>query len=361
MHRRSSLRHISRLVSAVALMAGCGSASSGTSSPTTPITPVSPATGEIPIVTGTGVTNGAIAAANAFLASLSTDQRARTAYGFLNTTQRTKWSNFPTGIFQRNGVKLGELSLGQQDLLFALLQATLSADGYKKVQEIVGGDEALRLSSGGGALVFGRAEYYVTILGTPSTSSAWMVQFGGHHLAINIPIIGDTMVMTPSLTATQPASYAANGVTVQPLADEYTKSFALLTALDAGQRARAVLGYSVTDLVLGPGQDGRTLAPEGLPGSAMTAAQRLLLLDLIGEWSGMINSRDAAARTARISADLDNTWFAWSGSTTPGSNSYFRVTGPTVLIEFAPQQGSGQHIHAIYRDPTTEYGLRLVK
>ena len=188
----------------------------------------------------------------------------------------------------------------------------------------------------------------------------------GHHLALNITIIGEQGVLTPSLTAAQPALYTLNGKTVRPLGQENDKAFALLNALDASQRAQAVLNYRVADLVLGPGKDGKTIQPEGLKASAMNAKQRDMLLDVISEWTGIVHESAAAARMAEIKAGLDATWFAWSGPTTvePGRNgaSYYRIQGPNLVIEYAPQPLGGDptmHIHTIYRDPTNDYGRKL--
>src|SRR5206468_913635 len=83
------------------------------------------------------------------------------------------------------------------------------------------------------------------------------------------------------------------------------KAFALLNSLDAAQRAKAILSYRVADLVLGPGQDGKTIQPEGLKATALNAKQRAMLLDLIAEWSGIVHESAAAARMAEIRSGLD--------------------------------------------------------
>ena len=91
----------------------------------------------------------------------------------------------------------------------------------------------------------------------------------------------------------------------------------------------------------------------------MTPAQQDMLLDLAREWVGILNDEGATARMAEIKSNLAKTYFAWSGPTTNGSVAYFRIQGPTVVIEYAPQK-SVDHIHTIYRDPTNDYGARLV-
>lgn len=115
----------------------------------------------------------------------------------------------------------------------------------------------------------------------------------------------------------------------------------------------------------GPGHDGETLIPEGVKGTALTAAQKEKLMDVIVQWAGIVNDAYAAPRLKEIRDGLDSTWFAWSGPTThaPGHNgaSYYRIQGPRLLIEFSPQ-GVGDdptlHVHTVYRDPTNSYGSR---
>jgi hypothetical protein len=213
--------------------------------------------------------------------------------------------------------------------------------------------------------MFGKDLYYISFLGTPSMTAPWMLQFGGHHLALNITIAGSRGVMTPSLTGAQPATFTLNGQTIRPIGRESDKGLALLQSLDAKQRAQAVLSYRVPDLILGPGQDGKKIAPEGLKASAMNDNQRQLLIDVIAEWSGIINESAASARMNELKADLNETWFAWSGPTDfePGHNitAYYRIQGPHLVIEYAPQNDEpANHVHTIYRDPTNDYGRQFI-
>jgi hypothetical protein len=324
------------------------------------------------------VTARVVTAANAFLATLGDAERARCTFGF-TSSQRTGWSNLPTGIFQRNGVRFGDMTPRQREAALALVAAALSREGYQKVTDIMNGDEVLKNAGGGrtggrpggagagapggrgGGVRFGLDEYYIALLGTPSTTAPWMIQFGGHHLAINVTVVGPNSVMTPSLPAAQPAKYTLNGQTIRPLGRENDKGFALINALNAAQRKQAILNYEVSDLVLGPGADGKVIQPEGILASALDAAQQGLLLDIVHEWVGILNDDAAAAKMSEIKANLPRTYFAWSGATNNGSLAYYRIQGPTLVIEYAPQQGDLDHIHTIYRDPTNDYGARLVR
>ena len=78
------------------------------------------------------------------------------------------------------------------------------------------------------------------------------------------------------------------------------------------------------------------------------------------EWAGIMTDAYATPRMAEIRSNLAQTWFAWSGATTNGSAAYFRVQGPTIVIEYAPQ-GGVDHIHTIYRDPTNDYGAKFTR
>ena len=304
-------------------------------------------------------------AANAFIATLTGKQRGTLLFGFDDERQRARWSNFPTRMSRLAGLSLGELSAPQRSAALALVSSALSRRGMEKVQQIMDGDELLK-TNGGNNPMFGKDLYYISILGTPSEKNPWMLQFGGHHLALNITIAGEQGILTPSLTAAQPALYTINGKTVRPLGQENDKAFALLAVLDESQQKQAILNYRVADLVLGPGQDGKKIQPEGLKASAMNDQQRAMLLDLISEWAGIVHDSAAAARMADLKAGIGETWFAWSGPTTaaPGRNgsSYYRIQGPNLVIEYAPQRMGGDptmHVHTIYRDPANDYGRKL--
>jgi hypothetical protein len=350
-----------------------------------------------------------VRAANSFLATLDAKQRESVLYAFDNEQQRARWSNLPTGFTSRGGISLRQMTPAQRSAAMNLLAVALSKRGYEKVQQIMEGDEvnkktdtgppgagnrgnrpppanggpppgpppngANRPPRGGpggpGGLsgdLFGKDLYYISFLGTPSEQAPWMLQFGGHHLALNITIDGGQGILTPTLTGAQPALYSEGGKTVRPLGPESDKALTLLNSLDEGEKKQAVLSYELADLVLGPGQDGKKIQPEGLKANSMTDKQRAMLLDVASEWAGIINDDAGAARMAQLKADINQTWFAWSGPTTGtiGQNirAYYRIQGPHLVIEYAPQTLGGDpalHIHTMYRDPTNDYGKGIIK
>jgi hypothetical protein len=353
-------------------------------------------------------TSRIVSAANTFLSTLDEKQRQSVLFAFDDEKQRMRWSNLPTSFVPRGGISLKEMNPTQRSAAMALVSAALSAKGFEKVQQIMEGDEVLKATENGqpprgnngnpppggapnvpppgapdgpppgnggnrppmggppGGAMFGKDLYYISILGKPSEKDPWTLQFGGHHLALNITIAGERGILTPTLTGAQPALFTSNGKTVRPLGQESDKALALLNALDDNEKKQAILSFRLADLVLGPGQDGKTIQPEGLKSSAMNDRQRAMLLDVISEWADIIHESAAAARMAELKADINETWFAWSGPTTatPGKNitAYYRIQGPHLVIEYAPQSLGGDlslHVHTMYRDPTNDYGRGL--
>jgi hypothetical protein len=323
---------------------------------------------------GGDATSRTVAATEAFLATLDDTQRQQVSYAFDSNLKKSNWSNLPTPLVERKGVAFSDMTKEQQQAAMAILKAALSEEGYKKTVGIMAADQVLADESGGGRLQFGIDRYVVAIFGTPSETDPWMLQFGGHHLGLNLTVVGKDNVLTPSFVGVQPSEYTfdeannlefepasvLDGGTIRPMGVENDKAFELMNALDAQQQEEAILDYEVSDLVLGPGEDGRTLEPEGIPASEMKADQQALLVDLIHEWGGIVNDETAQARMSEIEDGLNKTYFAWSGPTTNGEPIYYRIMGPTLHIEFShqaqPPPGGILHIHSVYRDPTREYG-----
>ena len=312
-----------------------------------------------------------VAAANAFLTTLSDAEKKTGLFDWTNTAQKQRWSNFPPAGFKREGLMWGNLSPAQQNAWIAVMQSTLSTEGYNRVLAEWNADDALLAQEGSGG-GFGKANYYIALIGTPAETTPWQWQWGGHHVTVNATIVGANVVLTPSFIGAQPATYTdANGNTVRPLGDIEDEAFLLINALDAAQQKAAILGTTTIDLVLGPGQDGKVIQSEGLPASQMNADQQAAFLKLIGHYTGLVNDEDAAVRMAEIKSTLDQTYLAWYGPTTKGTPAYFRVTGPTLVIEYSPQAAGGpgggstaattDHIHGIYRDPTNDYGAKLTQ
>jgi hypothetical protein len=328
---------------------------------------------------GERVVPSVVKAASAFLETLDAAQRKSVLFSFDDNEQRKRWSNLPTGIFQRKGLRWGDLKNEQRTALMEILKATLSPEGVMQVVENMDGDEILKGGSsagpggrgpggprgrGPGGLVFGKDEYYFSILGNPSETEPWMWQFGGHHLAVNATIVGDQITLAPSLTGGQPVDYELNGKKVRQLANEEDTAFKLINSLSPDQRKQAILDDHHADMIWGPGKEDCKPRNEGIKVSTFDEAQKKLFLELVGHRIGILNKTHATSQLTKVAGELDQTWFSWFGPIDPGAASSFRIQGPTILIEYAPQHMGGDstnHTHAMYRDPINDYGTAFIR
>ncbi len=302
-----------------------------------------------------------VSAAQAFLASLNAAQRKAVLFPFSDGAQRVKWSNFPTGFVPRSGVPWSQLNPAQRGDLRALLAVVLSPQGLAMVGEQMDADDILARREPN---MFGAGRYFVSFVGTPALDKVWTLQFGGHHLAINATVAGPNVSLSPSLTGGEPLKYIKSGKRIYIVENEVKQAQALMRLLSPGQIKRAVRSTEKIDLVLGPGHDGQVLQPEGLPGRAMSPAQKTQFLKLIEARLDFLNADDLKPQIAAIEATLDRTSFGWWGPIAPLGAAYYRITGPGVLIEFSPQDMDGDatnHAHNMFRDPANEYGSAWTK
>ena len=313
------------------------------------------------------------AAAEAFLATLSDEQREAVLYDYDDETKTTSWSNFPVTFVERAGLDLADLTAEQQTAALAVLEALLSDEAYETVLGIMGGDEYLHENSSSTEESLG--QYYIAFFGEPSDSGAYEVQFGGHHLGINATLDGSAdsgtgaITFAPTHLGVQPAVYTdADGTEVQPFDGIYTDAFAFFDSLTAEQQATLTSGEVS---MCAPGDTCDFSTGSGLTGAELTDEQKELLLDLIANWSEMADAQTAATTRAEIAATLDETVIAWSGETTydmtTGDGIDFSISGPNVYVAFQAQQGSAGadvegvttsgwgHVHTIYRDPSNDY------
>ncbi|TVV73329.1 DUF3500 domain-containing protein [Sphingomonas solaris] len=304
-----------------------------------------------------------VATATAFLATLSEAQRKAVVYAFDDNAQRARWSNFPVSFVERGGIMRRDLTVAQKAALDALLGQVLSERGVRNARMQMAADDALVGGPGPGA-DFGSQFYYVAFLGQPSVAKPWMFQFGGHHLAINVTFVGPEASFSPMLTGGQPLTIRYEGRKVYITREEVDAAQALLASLNPAQRKAAVLGDQPIQLLLGPGEHGTTVAAEGVRGADLTAAQQALLLAVVQARVGQFNARDAQAKMAAVRADLQQTTFGWWGPQDQPGAAYFRITGPRIVQEYAPQHMGDddptEHDHSMYRDPANDYGAAWV-
>ncbi|MDT0221741.1 DUF3500 domain-containing protein [Gordonia sp. AC31] len=364
---------VSALLAGGLLLGGCTTDAPSTSSASTSASSSvsSSITTEDATTTATTISSSA-EAAQAFLATLSDEQHEQVTYDYDDETKTTSWSNFPVTFVDRAGVNLADLSDEQRAAAMKVLEALLSDEGYATVTGIMGGDEYLHEKSSSTEESLG--QYYIAFFGDPSDSSAWEIQFGGHHLGINATIDGAAGEITfaPTHLGIQPAVYTdSDGKEVQPFDGIYTTAFAFYDSLTDEQKAVLYQGSTVANMVCAPGSTCDYPTGTGISGADLTDEQKKLLLDVIANWVGLSDEETTSEALAEIEATLDETYINWSGATaydmTQGDGIYFQISGPDVYIEFAAQQGSAGadvegittsgwgHVHTIYRDPGNDY------
>ena len=353
--------------------AGCEESSPSGSSAGVDAAPVVPALAAFDYERLRSAHRTAADAALAFLDTLSATQRAEAVLSF-DDPRRSNWSNLPPGLFNdRNGVRLGDLSATQAEAAHRFLATALSADGYATTMAVVGAEDALAADSLVGGFYWSSGNYWLAFFGEPASGAQvgtgtdatpatarreqpWGWQFGGHHLAINMSVVGERSFLSPTFVGVEPARYETPAGTVAPLAEHRAAGLAIMNALDDLQRGQALADARPSQGALtGAGKDGVVPAVDGVAVGAWNAALQEQLVDLVGLWLRMMPAESAAQRLAEVREDLGQTYFTWHGATNGAHPIYYRVQGPRLIVEFSTQGDDG-HEHSIYRNPTNEYG-----
>ncbi len=311
-------------------------------------------------------------AAVAFLNSLTPELRDQATFT-LDDKERKAWSNLPSTSFKREGVSFKEMTPEQRSAGHQLLQSTLSSQGYLKTTGIMHLDEILKglaqKRRPNRTPMFGHDLYWIGIFGNPQTDKSWGWQLDGHHLALNITVVGDEVSVRPAFMGSDPARLPEgtySGWMVQKGEDDKGKK--LFASLNPKQRAKAVIDdVAPRDVITGPTRGDQLKEPSGLPASELTAAQKDLLMSLIDEYVHNYEHNIAHIQLDKImDAGFDKLHFAWAG-TGKDKPYYYRIHGPTVIIEFdnhyPPGRNSGavNHIHTVFREPGNDYGEDLLR
>jgi len=303
-------------------------------------------------------------AAAQFLSSLTPDQRVKANLTF-DDANRFDWHYVPRPG-QRKGLPLKDMTPAQRASAHKLLATALSAKGMKQSNQIMN-DLELVLRGDGPKPNMGRDPemYYFTVFGTPGDKNAWGWRVEGHHLSQNFTIANGMFASwTPDFYGANPAEVmegTRKGLRV--LAAEEDKAFALLRSLNTSRREVAVLDDKVpNDMITANARRVNPLSPSGLSAASMTTSQQALLHDLIEEYTSRMVGDIAAERIRRINAaGFDKVAFAWIGADAVHEPHYYRVQGPTFLIEFDNVQNSGNHIHSVWRDFNGDFGDDVLK
>jgi hypothetical protein len=300
--------------------------------------------------------------AEAFKATLSSSQISTLQLDYTFSHAKT-WSNLPAALSARIGIKLGSLSSTQLAAAKALIKemtGTTANEGYDEVVQVWLADDYLNANGGGSD--YGSSNYYLSFLGTPSTTGTFEILETGHHKTVaNTYVNGVLVGATPHFEAVEPVSWTSGSTTYAPISQERDAFVALLAGLSNSQLTSAKSSSTFTDLVLVPGKEWSfPTTHTGLQCSGLTTDQKQLVLNVIKTYTGDIDDADAASFYNLYSSELNDTYVLYSGTTSMATKyDYFRIDGPHVWIEFIVAGGivfpSGVHFHSIWRDRSTDY------
>ena len=327
-------------------------------------------------IRSTGVsTAGVRKAAESFLAALTPNQRDQTVFP-LDDPEWRKWMN--QDYYVRQGVSFLDMTPAQRDVALGLLRASLSARGLKQTRDIMRLNHTLGELNDNDFDRYGEWRYHITVMGTPSATEPWGWQFDGHHAIVNYFVLADQVVMTPLFAGSEPVTatsgkYAGTSI----LQDEQNRGLAVVNALGEGLRKKAILKVSKTgnENLTEAWKDNVVLDYAGVRMSELPEAQRAQLTGLIALYVDNMDDGHARVKMEEVRRHLENTWFAWIGSTEPGGVFYYRIHSPVILIEFDhqvpanlkhlakdPNLPNPQHIHVVVRTPNgNDYGKDLLR
>ena len=294
-------------------------------------------------------------AAKAFLATLDDAQKAKVQFSF-DSEERFNWHYIPRA---RKGLPLAEMTPAQRDAAFALLKTGLSASGYARAESIRRLELVLRAIENRNSR--DPEQYFFSIFGAPGDKS-WGWRYEGHHLSQN------WTVATGKAVSTSPAFFGANPAIVmdgpakgtRALADEADFGWALLEGLEPASREKALVpGAAPTEIITANARKASMLENTGLRASDMNTKERALLMRLIEAHASAQQADLAAARRAASkAAGPDHGRFTWIGATKNelGAAHYYRIQGPTFLIEYDNTQNKANHQHIVWRDFNGDFG-----
>ncbi len=288
--------------------------------------------------------------ARQFLAGLDADNRQQASFSF-DDDERLNWHFIPR---TREGLPYAELTPAQRRLADRLLGSALSRDGLNKAQGVMYLDQILFEAEGRD--IRNSDGYYFSVFGEPSEQGAWGWRLEGHHLALNFTIVdGEIVASSPAFMGSNPAVVREGPLTgLEVLADEESVGRELLALFEGEQRDQVIIADRATGMVSGNSFPAEPAETAGLAMSEMSGAQREALMALLRVYIDRMRPELARQEIQKITdAGLDEIRFAWAGGVEPPH--YYRIQGPTFLVEYDNTQGNGNHIHSVWRDFESDF------
>ena len=294
-----------------------------------------------------------------FLNSLNEKQRQKTIYT-LDNEERFNWHYFPKS--DRKGISLNELTNDQKDKAFGLLKSCLSNSGYTKTMEIISLENVLKvLENRSDDEYRNSGKYYIIIFGDPHPANSWGWRFEGHHISFSFSAMNNTLISgTPGFLGANPAIVPSGPQKgKQPLREETEAAFALLNSLSSEQKQTAISKSGPPgDILTFVSRKANIESNEGISYAALTTSQQALFMKLVNIYIHRYTRLFADDMIEDLNvAGLNNLRFLWAGAQSGnGQGYYYRVQGPTIIIEFDNTQGNANHIHSVVRDLKNDFG-----
>lgn len=303
-------------------------------------------------------------AAKDFLATLSKEQKAKAHYEATTDPERENWAFVPKpfeGEGMRGGLTLKDMQANQKHLAYGLLSTGLSHRGYLTALQIMSLEHVLwELENKDHR---DTEMYYFSVFGEPG-SDAWGWRVEGHHLSMNFTIAdGEVASVTPNFYASNPGKIEEGprkGLRV--LAGEEDTARSLVKALSDEQRAKAVIEEKAPREILTEAKSTvESLGDAGIGAGDLDKEQAKLLKQLIHVYVKRVRPEVAKEEMAKIEEEMDDIVFAWAGGLEMGQPHYYRVQGPSFLLEYANTQNNAYHVHAVWRDFDGDFGRDILK
>ena len=303
--------------------------------------------------------NMAIAAEN-FWAALTPELQAKAGFPFDNE-ERFNWHFIPR---ERKGITWNDMSPAQQALAHAFLASGLSQSGYEKAVTIMSLDQILKDMEKGKGPRRDPNNYAFSIFGSPGEQNTWGWRVEGHHLSLNFTITNGHAVAGPVFFGSNPAEVREGprkGLRVLGVEEDMGRE--LVKSLDDGQRKKATLDIPAPkEIVTGNSRKADPGPPVGITAAELNPQQKKLLMTLVENYAYRLRPELADQDLARIDkAGFENIHFAWAGAVEPGEPHYYRIHGPTFLVEFDNTQNNANHVHTVWRDSANDFGQDLLK
>src|SRR5262245_2665199 len=304
--------------------------------------------------------DGMARAATTFLETLEPRQRPRDTFAF-GHAERLNWHYVPR---RREGIPFKDMPPAARAAAHDLMKTCLSAAGYAKATNIMRLEEVLRQIELTG--FFRDPENYaVTVFGSPGAEAPWGWRVEGHHLSLNVTLVpGRSVAVTPTFLGANPALVPSGSLKgLRVLADEQDLGLALARKVGPSLQSRLLIASeSLGDIVTGPGRTESLRTPAGVALGELDAEAQALALRLVETYVRTMRAEIADEELRRLrEAGIERLYFAWAGPIDPARPHYYRLHGPTLLVEYDNTQNSANHIHSVWHDPRNDFGVDLLR